>query len=80
MKTIAAALLLTCTACAYDSATVKDQEDREYRRLEKRIEAAEEFERRKQSCGPYGGFRDRRTSSERLPPTTGELRTAMCER
>ena len=78
MKTIAATVLLTCTACAYDSA--KDQEDREFRRLEKRIETAEEFERRKELCGRRGVFTVRRTSSGRLPPTTGELRTAMCER
>jgi hypothetical protein len=60
---------------------VEEQADLEYRRTDTAIQIVEEFERRKEACARAGGaLQVSRSSSGRLPPTTGELRTAMCEK
>lgn len=67
--------------CAFAAPNATEQAGKEYRRQVSRIEAMEDFEKRKRACNAAGGaLQVYRTSTGRLPPTTDELKMARCSR
>ena len=65
--------------CASEVPDTKERADSNYHRATTRIEAAEEFELRKEMCSEAGGvLQVRRTSGARQPPRVKEMRMATC--
>jgi hypothetical protein len=79
MKASALLALLMLWGCASDGPGAKDRADIEYRRADSRIQATEEFERRKETCAQAGGvLQVQRMSASRQPPRIREMRAATC--
>jgi len=79
MKASALLALLVLWGCASDGPGAKERADIEYRRADTRIQATEEFERRKETCAEAGGvLRIQRMSGSRQPPRIREMKAATC--
>lgn len=72
-------VLLLASACASEAPSAEDAADRQYQRGVARIEAAEEFEKKKATCGRRGGaVVVQRTFSDRIRSSRPETRLATC--
>ena len=80
VKVVAFMLLLTLgSGCASEVPDTTGPADLKYRRADTRIEATEEFERRKEACAQAGGtLQVRRMSGARQPPRVKEMKAATC--
>lgn len=74
-------VLWPVVGCSLTAPNATEQDSKEYRREVSRIEAIEEFEKRKHACHTAGGaLQIDRTSSGRMSPTLDELKMASCTR
>ncbi|HEX6260018.1 MAG TPA: hypothetical protein VFZ51_05130 [Woeseiaceae bacterium] len=79
MKATALMVLLMLWGCASEVPGTRERSESEYREVDTRLEAAEEFELRKQRCAEAGGvLQVRRMSGSRQPPRVREMKTASC--
>ena len=81
MKALALLVLPMLWGCASGTPAVKERADREYRRVDARLQAIEEFELRKEACVDAGGvLHVPRYSTSRQTPRVKEMRSATCAR
>jgi hypothetical protein len=81
MKAFALLVLPLLWGCASETPGTKEHAASEFRRVDRRVTATEQFELRKKVCAEAGGvLQVRRYSGSRQAPRVKEMKTATCAR
>ena len=78
--TIVLTVAILTSACASGRRSADEQDEAEYRQVDAKLTAAEQFELRKTACIEAGGVLQVQRSAGRWQPRPTEMRRASCVR